>query len=76
MVIQFQERLAQIEREKYEELEKMRTDAAAKREDLERKEREAEMLRSMPVDDSKIVEQMFGFLPEGEQGQPGDDCKI
>ena len=61
-----QERLARIEQEKYEELEKMRMDAAAKREEIERKERDAEMMRSMPVDDSKIVEQMFGFLPEGE----------
>lgn len=54
----------------------MRKDAAAKREDIERKEREAEMLRSMPVDDSKIVEQMFGFLPEGEHEQVGDECKL
>lgn len=46
----------------------MRTDALAKREEIEHKEREAEILRSQPVDDSKIVEQMFGFLPEGEQG--------
>ena len=54
----------------------MRMDAAAKREEIEQKERDAEMMRSMPVDDSKIVEQMFGFLPEGEQGQVGDEGEL
>ena len=62
-----QERLAQIEREKEEELERKRVEAAAKREEIQRMEEEAEHRRNMPVDDSKIVEQMFGFLPEGEQ---------
>ena len=62
-----QERLAQIEREKEEELERMRVEAAAKREEIQRMEEEAENRRNMPVDDSKIVEQIFGFLPEGEQ---------
>lgn len=50
----------------------MRTDALAKREEIEHKEREAEIMRSQPVDDSKIVEQMFGFLPEGEHGHSDD----
>ena len=45
----------------------MRVEAAAKREEIQRMEEEAENRRNMPVDDSKIVEQMFGFLPEGEQ---------
>ena len=62
-----QERLAQIEREKEEEKERKRVEAAAKREEIQRMEEEAENRRNMPVDDSKIVEQMFGFLPEGEQ---------
>ena len=62
-----QERLAQIEREKEEEEERKRVEAAAKREEIQRMEEEAENRRNMPVDDSKIVEQMFGFLPEGEQ---------
>ena len=47
----------------------MRAEAAAKREEIERKELEAENLRNMPVDDSKMVEGLFGFLPEG----PTDD---
>ena len=45
----------------------MRQEAATKREEIKRMEEEAEHRRVMPVDDSKIVEQMFGFLPEGEQ---------
>ena len=45
----------------------MRVEAAAKREEIQRMEEEAENRRNMPVDDSKIVDQMFGFLPEGEQ---------
>ena len=47
----------------------MRKEAADKRHQIERQEEEAEQRRDMPVDDSKIVEQMFGFLPEGEQPQ-------
>ena len=68
-----QERLAQIQREKEEELERMKQEAAARREEVERLEQEAEANRNAPVDDSKIVEQMFGFLPEGEQAQTADD---
>ena len=47
----------------------LKTEAAAKREEIERKELQAENLCNMPVDDSKIVEQMFGFLPEGAGGE-------
>ncbi len=47
----------------------MLAEAAAKREEIERKELEAEALRNMPVDDSEIVEKMFGFLPEGPAGE-------
>ncbi len=57
----------------------MRTDALVKREEIEQKERDAELMRSQPVDDSKIVEQMFGFLPEGEQGHSDEgqlSCSI
>ena len=66
-----QERLAQIEREKFEEVERVKQETAAKKAEIERKEAEAEQMRSMPVDDSKIVEEMFGFLPEGGQA-PAD----
>ena len=51
----------------------MKQEAAARREEVERLELEAEANRNQPVDDSKIVEQMFGFLPEGEQAQTADD---
>jgi len=30
----------------------------------------------MPVDDSKIVEQMFGFLPEGPGGEGEGGCGL
>ena len=53
-------------------MERLRLEAAARREDIRRLEEEAEQRRDMPVDDSKIVEQMFGFLPEGEQAQVAD----
>ena len=56
-----------------EALERMKQEAAARREEVERLEMEAEDKRNAPVDDSKIVEQMFGFLPEGEQAQMADD---
>lgn len=67
--------MAKIEREQEEERERLRQEAAAKREEAERREREAEALKNMPVDDSKIVEQMFGFLPEGEQVQTADESQ-
>lgn len=67
-----QERLELIEKEKYEELERMRKEGHARREQAEQLEFDAEQRRDMPIDDSKIVEQMFGFLPEGEQAQFGD----
>ena len=50
----------------------MRKEGIARREEAEQLELNAEQRRDMPVDDSKIVEQMFGFLPEGEQAQFGD----
>ena len=49
-----------------EEVERMRQEAASKREEIKRMEEEAQQRRVMPVDDSKIVDQMFGFLPERE----------
>lgn len=53
----------------------MKQEAHAKREEAERREKEAEALKNMPVDDTKIVEEMFGFLPEGEQAQMADDSE-
>ncbi len=68
--------MVQLAKEEQEEKEKRRADAAAKREEIERKELEAENLRNAPVDDSKIVEQMFGFLPEGMTGDGESVCSI
>ena len=67
--------MAQIEREQEEEKLRLKQEATAKREEAERREKQAEALKNMPVDDSKIVEQMFGFLPEGEQAQTADDSQ-
>lgn len=58
----------------------MRQAAISKRQEIEKQEEEAEQRRDAPIDDSKIVEQMFGFLPEGEQPhgevEPGERvCK-
>ncbi len=66
-----QERLALIEQEKYEELDRMRMEASKKREEILEQEEEAERRKTQAIDDSKIVEQMFGFLP-GEQPLLGD----
>lgn len=45
----------------------MRQEAAAKREKIQKVEEEAQHGHDMPVDDSKIMDQIFGPLPETEQ---------
>ena len=64
-----QERLARIEREQAEEEERMKAEAAAKREEIEQKEKQ----RNMPVDDSEMIVKLFGFLPD--QTAEGGDGK-
>ncbi len=64
--------MALIEQEKYEELDRMRMEASKRREEIQELEEEAERRKTMPIDDSKIVEQMFGFLPEGENSHLAD----
>ena len=64
-----QERLKQIEEEKKRDKERREVEGRVKAEDARRKEEEAKQRRDMPVEDSKVVEEMFGFL--GDQ-QPGD----
>ena len=54
-----QERLAKIDKEQSEEEERMRNEAKRRRSEALRMEEAAKQ----PVDDSKIVDQMFGFLP-------------
>lgn len=54
-----QELLAQIEHEKAEEEERKRGEAAAKREELN----QGEQNRDKAVDDSRTIEELFGFLP-------------
>ena len=63
-----QERLKQIEEEKKREEERMRANA----EEVKRREETAQQRRNMPVEDSKVVEEMFGFL--GDQ-TPIDPCE-
>ena len=45
----------------------MKAEAAAKREEIEKKEKE----RNMPVDDSEMIVKLFGFLPT-DQTAEGD----
>ena len=60
-----QERLKKIEEDKQKEEEKMK--ALAK--DVTRREEEARQRRDMPVEDSKVVEEMFGFLGDQTPGE-------
>ena len=53
-----QERLARIEQDIREEEMRQRQDAKLKREQLDRAERN----RNAPVDDSQMVDEMFGFI--------------
>ena len=54
----FQERLARIEQDIREEEMRQRQEAKYKREQLDRAERN----RNAPVDDSQMVDEMFGFI--------------
>ena len=63
------ERLKQIEEEKKRDEEQMEEERRVKAEEVRRREKEAQQRRDMPVEDSQVVEEMFGFL--GDQ-QPGD----
>ena len=67
-----QERLKQIEEEKRREEERREEERRERVEEVRRKEEEAKQRRDMPVEDSKVVEEMFGFLGD----QPNiDPCE-
>ena len=64
----FQEYLEQLEREDLEEHERARLAAQAKTEEALRLEEQARNKMNQDVEESKIVEDMFGFLPDDRKG--------
>ncbi|KAL9964836.1 hypothetical protein ACROYT_G028531 [Oculina patagonica] len=59
-----QERMAKIEQEEKEEHERKKREAEKKKHEIEMAEAMAKKRREEDVDDSKMVDEMFGFLPE------------
>lgn len=59
-----QERMAKIEQEEKEEHERKKREAEKKKHEIEVAEAMAKKRREEDVDDSKMVDEMFGFLPE------------
>lgn len=60
--------MEQLEREDLEEQERIRLEAQAKAEGALRLEEEARNKMNQDVEESKIVEDMFGFLPDDRKG--------
>ena len=60
----YQERLARIDSEVAEEEERQREEAAYKKQRID----VAEQRRNAPVDDSKMVDEMFGFVDQSDLG--------
>lgn len=67
-----QERLKQIEEDKKREEERREEERRERAEEVRRMEEEAKQRRDMPVEDSKVVEEMFGFLGD----QPNIDPSL
>jgi myosin-7 len=67
------EKMAELERQRIAEEEKLKREAEQKRKEIERAEAEAKKRREEDVDDSKMVDEMFGFLPEESSKQRGDE---
>ena len=65
-----QERLKQMEREAQEQEEQERLATQMMKDKILRSEEEARRRQEQPVEDSEIVEEVFGFLPDREQGSP------
>jgi myosin-7 len=63
-----QERLKQIEQERKREEERIEEEARSKAAETRRNEEQAMRRRDMPVEDSKVVEEMFGFLGDQQHG--------
>ncbi|XP_062521649.1 myosin-VIIa-like [Corticium candelabrum] len=66
-----QQMMVELERQRIAEEEKLKREAEEKRKEIERAEAQAKKRREEDVDDSKMVDEMFGFLPE-ESKQKGD----
>lgn len=62
--------MAKIEREAVEQEERERKEAQRKKQEIKKQEEQARRRRDQPVGDSEIVEEMFGFLGDKEQGSP------
>ena len=66
-----QEQLAKIARESQEQEERERKQTQRKKEEIKRQEEEARNRRDDTVEDSKIVDGLFGFLGDKDQsGSP------
>ena len=70
-----QERLKQIEQERKREEERIEEEARSKAAETRRNEEQAMRRRDMPVEDSKVVEEMFGFLGDQQHGDY-DPCEL
>lgn len=70
-----QERLKQIEEEKKREEGRREEERRERAQEVRRMEEEAKQRRDMPVEDSKVVEEMFGFLGDQQHGGDIDPCE-
>lgn len=70
-----QERLKLIEEEKRRGEERRDGERRLRAEEVKRMEEEAKQRRDMPVEDSKVVEEMFGFLGDQQHGDI-DSCEF
>lgn len=71
-----QERLKQIEEEKRRGEERREEERRERAKEVRRMEEEAKQRRDMPVEDSKVVEEMFGFLGDQPEGGDIDPCEL
>ena len=63
-----QERLKQIDEEEKRAEARREEERKERAKEVRRMEEEAKQRRDMPVEDSKVVEEMFGFLGDQQQG--------
>ena len=59
-----------MEREAMEQEERERKETQRKKEEIKRQEEMARQRREQTMEDSEVVEEVFGFLPDKEQGSP------
>ena len=70
-----QERLKKIEDDKKRDEERREEERRMRVKEVKKMEEEAKQRRDMPVEDSKVVEEMFGFLGDQQAGEI-DPCKF